>query len=414
MAIDFSFPPELDEIRLEVRNFMDTVVRPIEQKAKESNWGRDDWIKAIIDMRTQARERGLWLPHMPKEWGGMGLGHVAMAAVSAEAARTAMGPFALNAQAPDEGNMHTLLHWGTDEQKQQYLKPLCDGVIRSCFAMTEPEVAGSDPTLIQTRAYEDGDEWVINGHKWFISGARGAKFAILIARTEDDPEVPQAANTAFLVDTPQQGWEIVRDVETMAGGHNHCEIRITDLRIPKDKMLGGRGQGHLLGQYRLGPARLAHCMRWIGQAETALEMMVDRALNRYSHGSLLAEKQGIQWLIAESTIELYQCKLMVLHAAYLIDAGGNDPSKVDFRGEVSMTKHFVANSLWRIIDRAIQVHGALGYSTDTPLADMLKQARWSRFADGADEIHLMRTAQRTIATYKDTGSTRAATGNLPL
>ena len=423
MAIDFTFPPEIEEIRFKVRDFMNTVVRPIEEKAESESWGRDDWVRAIIEMRTAARDAGLWLPHMPEEWGGMGLGHVAMAAVSAEAARTRMGPFALNAQAPDEGNMHTLLHWGTDDQKEKYLRPLCDGfqlvdgkprAFRSCFAMTEPEVAGSDPTLIQTRAYQDGDEWVVNGHKWFISGATGASFAILIARTEDDPEVPQAANSAFLVDLPAEGWNNVRDIETMSGGHNHCEIVIEDLRLPGEAMLGGRGQGHLLGQYRLGPARLAHCMRWLGQAETALEMMVDRSLNRYSHGSLLAEKQGIQWLIAESTIELYQAKLMVLHAASLIDAGGNDPSKVDFRGEVSMTKHFVANMLNRVIDRAIQVHGALGYSTDTPLAGMMTQARWARFADGADEIHLMRTAQRTIATYKDTGSTRAATGNLPL
>jgi acyl-CoA dehydrogenase len=155
-------------------------------------------------------------------------------------------------------------------------------------------------------------------------------------------------------------------------------------------------------------------MRWIGQAETALEMMVDRALSRYSHGSFLAEKQGIQWLIAESTIELYQSKLMVLHCAYLIDSGGNDPSVVDFTGEVSMTKHFVANMLNRVIDRAVQVHGALGYSTDTPLAHMLTQARWARFADGADEIHLMRTAQRAIASYTDTGSMRKATGSLPI
>jgi acyl-CoA dehydrogenase len=423
MAIDFTFPPEIDEIRFKVRDFMDTVVRPIEEKAEAESWDRDDWVRAIIEMRTAAREAGLWLPHMPEEWGGMGLGHVAMAAVSAEAARTRMGPFALNAQAPDEGNMHTLLHWGTDDQKEKYLRPLCDGfavvdgkprAFRSCFAMTEPEVAGSDPTLIQTRAYQDGDEWVVNGHKWFISGASGAAFAILIARTEENPDLPQAANSAFLVDLPAEGWNNVRDIETMSGGHNHCEIVIEDLRLPNEAMLGGRGQGHLLGQYRLGPARLAHCMRWLGQAETALEMMVDRSLNRYSHGSLLAEKQGIQWLIAESTIELYQAKLMVLHAASLIDAGGNDPSKVDFRGEVSMTKHFVANMLNRVIDRAIQVHGALGYSTDTPLAGMMTQARWARFADGADEIHLMRTAQRTIATYKDTGSTRAATGNLPL
>ncbi|HET7719750.1 MAG TPA: acyl-CoA dehydrogenase family protein [Acidimicrobiales bacterium] len=423
MAIDFTFPPEIDEIRFKVRDFMDTVVRPIEEKAEAESWGRDDWVRAIVEMRTAAREAGLWLPHMPEEWGGMGLGHVAMAAVSAEAARTRMGPFALNAQAPDEGNMHTLLHWATDAQKEKYLRPLCDGfqvvdgkprAFRSCFAMTEPEVAGSDPTLIRTNAYQDGDEWVVNGHKWFISGATGAAFAILIARTEENPDLPQAANSAFLVDLPADGWNNIRDIDTMSGGHNHCEIVIEDLRLPGDALLGGRGQGHLLGQYRLGPARLAHCMRWLGQAETALEMMVDRSLNRFSHGSLLAEKQGIQWMIAESTIELYQAKLMVLHAASLIDAGGNDPSKVDFRGEVSMTKHFVANMLNRVIDRAIQVHGALGYSTDTPLAGMMTQARWARFADGADEIHLMRTAQRTIATYKDTGSTRAATGNLPL
>jgi acyl-CoA dehydrogenase len=359
-------------------------------------------------MRKAAHERGLWLPHMPAEYGGMGLGHVAMAAVSAEAAKARFGPFALNAQAPDEGNMHTLLHWGSSEQKEIYLRPLCEGRTRSCFAMTEPDVAGSDPTLIETRAVLEGDEWVIHGHKWFISGARGAKFAILIARTEEAPEIPQAANSAFLIDLPAEGWEIVRDVETMSGGHNHCEIRITDLRVPTDRMLGGRGQGHLLGQSRLGPARLAHCMRWIGQAEIALDMMVDRATKRFAHGSLLSEKQGIQWLIADSTMELYQAKLMVLHAAYRIDQGS------DFRTEVSMTKHFVANALGRIIDRAIQVHGALGYSLDTPLAQMATQARWARFADGADEVHQWRIAQRTIDAYLRDGSTRAATGNLPL
>jgi acyl-CoA dehydrogenase len=194
----------------------------------------------------------------------------------------------------------------------------------------------------------------------------------------------------------------------MSGGHNHCEILIEDLRVPAANMLGGRGQGHLLGQYRLGPARLAHCMRWIGQAEIALDMMVKRSLERYSHGSYLAEKQGIQWMIADSAMELYQCKLMVLHAAYKVEHG------MDFVAEVSMAKHFVANSLWKIIDRAIQVHGALGYSTDTPLANMMQQARWSRFADGADEIHQMRIAQRTIASYKDFGSTKKATGDLPL
>ncbi|MEY3074106.1 MAG: hypothetical protein RLZZ554_780, partial [Actinomycetota bacterium] len=228
--IDFSFPPEVEEVRLKVREFMDQVVRPRWDSIDQSD--RSQVVKAIVSLRKTAREDwSLWLPHMPKEWGGMGLGPTAMAAVSAEAGKVGIGPYVLNAQAPDEGNQHTLLHWGTPEQKEKYLKPLCEGTARSCFAMTEPEVAGSDPTLIRTTAYQDGDEWVINGHKWFISGARGAQFALLVARTEDDPDLPQAANSCFIVDIPSEGWEVVRDVETMSGSHNHCEIRITDLRV---------------------------------------------------------------------------------------------------------------------------------------------------------------------------------------
>ena len=350
-----------------------------------------------------------WSPHMPVEWGGMGLGHVELAMDQAEAGKTRLGPWVLNCMAPDEGNMHTLLHWGNDEQKGRYLRPLCEGTVMSCFAKTEPEVAGSDPTLIRTNAHRDGDEWIINGHKWFISNARRAQFAILIARTE--PDVPEGSSgdpAAFLVDIPSEGWHDVREVETKHGSTGHSEIVITDLRVSDAQVLGGRGNGHRLGQSRLGPARLAHCMRWIAQAQTALDMMVDRSLNRYSHGSTLAEKQGVQWLIADSAMELYQCKFMVLHAAYKIDRGD------DFCTEVSMAKHFVGNSLNRIIDRAVQVHGALGYSTDTPLASMLQHARWARLADGADEIHEMRIAERTIAAYKNEGSTRSATGNLPI
>ena len=249
----------------------------------------------------------------------MGLGPVAMAFVSAEAGRTGIGPFVINAQAPDEGNMHTLLHWATDEQKEKYLRPLAEGRSRSCFAMTEPEVAGSDPTLIQTSAVKDGDDWVINGHKWFISGAKGAQFAILIARTDPDADPPQARNSAFLVDLPHDGWR-------SSATSTRCTARATTARsasptsaCPPTAMLGDRGHGHLLGQYRLGPARLAHCMRWIGNAEIALEMLVDRALKRFTHGSLLADKQAIQWMISESAMELYAAKLMVLHAAYLIE-----------------------------------------------------------------------------------------------
>jgi acyl-CoA dehydrogenase len=411
MAIDFTLAPEHEEVRQRVRSFvLDTIVPATKDFDDENRvLARDEYIRTIFALRKQAKEEGLWLPHMPKEWGGMGLGHVELAMVQAEAAKTRLGPWVFNCQAPDEGNMHTLLHWANDEQKEKYLKPLCDGRRMSCFAMTEPEVAGSDPTLMRTNAVQDGDEWIINGHKWFISNARRANFAILLARTElDVPEGSRGATTAFIVDIPSEGWNDVREVETMHGSTGHSEIVIKDLRVHDSQILGGRGKGHLLGQYRLGPARLAHCMRWIAQAEMALDMMVDRSLNRYSHGSLLAEKQGIQWLIADSAMELYQCKLMVLHAAYKIDR------KEDFRTEVSMAKHFVANSLNRIIDRAIQVHGALGYSTDTPLANMFQHARWARFADGADEIHQMRIAERTIAAYKDTGSTNLATGGLPL
>ena len=412
MAIDFTLSPELEEVRNNVRDFIERVVKPGEETIEGSNGTEPlnpkDRISKLIEMRKEAFEEGLWRPHMPKEWGGLELGHVAMAMVQAEAAKSYYGPWVLNCQAPDEGNMHTMLHWATDDQKEKYLRPLCQGTATSCFAMTEPEVAGSDPTLIQTNAYQDGEEWVINGHKWFISNAHRANFAILIARTEDDPELPQAANTAFIIDLPSDGWTEAREIETMHGSTGHSEIIIEDLRVHDSQMLGGRGQGHLLGQYRLGPARLAHCMRWIAQAEMALDMTVERSLERYSHGSILAEKQGIQWMIADSAMELYQCKLMVLHAASKIDNGD------DFKSEVSMAKHFVANSLNRIIDRAIQVHGALGYSTDTPLAHMYQHARWSRFADGADEIHQMRIAQRTIAAFKDHGSTSSATGNLPI
>jgi acyl-CoA dehydrogenase len=408
MAIDFTFPPEVEEARQRMRAFVDEDIVPTETRLLAEAGGRADWRAELDRLRTRARELDLWMPHMPAEWGGVGLGPTALAAVSAESAKARWASYIVNCYAPDEGNMHTLLHWGTDDQKQRYLVPMCEGTVRSCFAMTEPEVAGSDPTLMRTRAVLDGDTWVINGHKWFISGARGARFAILLARTEDDPEVPQAATTAFIVDVPSDGWEIVRDVETMAGSHNHCEIRITDLRVPDTNRLGERGQGHRLGQHRLGPARLAHCMRWLGQIETALDLMVARATQRYSHGSYLSEKQGIQWLVSESAIELYQAKLMVLHAAYLIEHG------LPFTTEVSMAKHHVANTLWRVVDRAVQVHGALGYSKDSPLSDMLLQARWSRFADGADEIHKWRVAQAVIAAYVEHGTTHSATGDLPL
>lgn len=404
MSIDFTMPEEVLELRDRVRAFIKEEIEPAESQMQKTG----QWREGIIELRRKARQRGLWLPHMPPEFGGLGLGPLGIAMISAECGRNRLAPFIVNCQAPDEGNMHTLLHFATPAQKEKYLRPLCEGRVRSCFAMTEPEVAGSDPTQIQTHAEKQGDNWTINGHKWFISGAHGAKFAIVIARTDPEADPPQARNSAFIVDLPNPGFEIVRDIDTMAGRGNHCEIRFKNCIVPADSMLGPRGQGHTLGQVRLGPARLAHCMRWIGNAEVALEMMLKRAMERQVQGGKLIDKQAIQFKISESVMELYQSKLMVLHSAYLIE------NKLPFRQEVSMAKHHVANTLWRIVDRAIQIHGALGYSTDTPLESMLRHARSARLVDGADEVHLTQIARHTIEAYKHDGGTRAATGGADL
>jgi acyl-CoA dehydrogenase len=400
MAIDFTLPPDVTAVRERVRRFMQDEVAVAEERMRREG----HWRRGYAELRDKAKATGLWAPHMPPEFRGMGLGPLAMAFVSAECGRTLMGAYVLNCHAPDEGNMHTMLHHATAEQKEQYLRPLVDGKVRSCFAMTEPEVAGSDPTGIQTRAVKDGDHWVIDGHKWFISGARGAAFAIVIACTDPDATPRQARNTAFIVPTDAPGFTIVRDIETMAGHGNHCELRFEGMRVPDSAIMGGRGQGHRLGQARLGPARLAHCMRWIGNAEIALEMLTQRALDRRLHGGVLADKQLIQAMMAESAMELYAAKLMVLHAAYLIEKG------MPFRQEVSMAKHHVANMLWKITDRAIQVHGALGYSTDSPLERMLKHARSARLVDGADEVHLSQIAQHVIEAVREDGTSRRATG----
>ena len=407
MAIDFTFPPEVEDARMLVHKFFTEQVQP-RLSAISRGEVKEDYGVAVKDLRGTAKAQGLWAPHMPEEWGGMGFGITAVAAMSVEAAKFPMGPYIINCQAPDEGNMHTLLHFGTDDQKEKWLRPLIEGTARSCFSMTEPDTAGSDPTQIKTAAVEDGDEWVINGHKWFTSGAHGARFAIVIAKTDPDAEIAQARNSAFIVPTNSEGFEMVRDVQTMGKGGGHAEIKYNNVRVPRENMLGERGGGHKLGQVRLGPARLAHCMRWIGQIETALEMLIERAQNRYAHGSLLSEKQGIQWMMSESALDLYAAKLMVLHCAYKIENG------MDFRSETSMAKHHVANTLWKVTDRALQVHGALGYSNDSPLAQMLIDARWSRIADGSDEVHLMRIADMVMRSYNETGSINHATGDLPL
>ena len=313
MAIDFTLSPDVEDVRQRVRKFMDEEVRPSEQKLRENDADRNGYrlrhrpdcvsgrTISACGTRTCPRSGAAWAS-ATSPWRSSPRRPGARAWARSSSTR----------RRPTRATCTRCSTTPTTSRRRRYLRPLAEGRSRSCFAMTEPEVAGSDPTGIQTTAVKDGDDWVINGHKWFISGAKGARFAILIARTDPDADPPQARNSAFLVDLPAEGWEIVRDIDTMAGVGNHCEIRITDLRVPAKNMLGERGHGHLLGQYRLGPARLAHCMRWIGNAEVALEMLVDRALKRESHGSLLADKQAIQWMMADSAMELYAGKLMVL------------------------------------------------------------------------------------------------------
>jgi len=293
--------------------------------------------------------------------------------------------------------MHTLLHWATDEQKEKYLRPLCEGRVMSCFAMTEPEVAGSDPTLIQTRAVKDGDHWVINGHKWFTTGAVGASIAIVMAVSDPDA-APHLRASMILVPTDAKGFNLVRSVSVMGhtAGGGHCEIRYEDCRVPITSTLGPEGGGFMIAQARLGPGRIHHCMRAIGAAERAIEMMCRRANTRVAFGEPLAKKQFVQEMIATSRMEVDQARLLTLYAAWKMDTVG----KREARQEISMIKVIAANVVMQVLDRAIQVHGALGVTDDTPLAGMWRGLRMLRFADGPDEVHKMVIARRELGRFK--------------
>jgi acyl-CoA dehydrogenase len=302
-------------------------------------------------------------------------------------------PMSFNCSAPDTGNSEILIDHGTPEQKEQFLQPLLDGDARSCFSMTEPEVSGSDPTTLQTAAVLDGDEWVINGHKWFTSGANGAAFAIAMVVTDPDaPPYTRASMILVPVDTP--GFNLIRNVPVMGHdeGPGHCEIRYEDCRVPKDNLLGERGAGFVIAQDRLGPGRIHHCMRAIGTAERAIEMMCDRANNRDSFGGPLADKQFVQDFIAKSRMEVDQARLLTLYAAWQMDTEG----KRRARQAISMIKVVAANMVMDVLDRAIQVHGSLGMSDDTPLAAMWRFSRMLKVADGPDEVHKMVIARREL------------------
>jgi acyl-CoA dehydrogenase len=401
-VIDFTIPPELEELRAKVAAFVGDKVLPAEVGLAE-----DDLEVVLQPLRKRAREAGLWTPHLPPEWGGLGVGPLGMALISQECGASALASLALNAMAPDEGNMHLLLHAGTEEQKETYLRPLAAGEMRSCFAMTE-RAAGSDPTMLRTTATVDGEGWVLDGEKWFISGANGAGFAIVVAATDPEAESRHRRHSLFLVDAGTPGWKVVREIPVMGthGPGGHCEVLLESCRVPADALLGERGAGLALAQARLGPARLAHAMRWIGMAQRALDLAAARALDREAFGKSLSEHQAVQWMLADSATQLYASRLMVLHAAWKIETGQ------DHRQEVAFVKVFVSEALGDIVDRALQIHGALGYSGDLPLERFYRDARAARLYDGPSEVHRMAIARALLKAAEETGRTRRALGGL--
>lgn len=390
--IDFSIPPDLEVTRQRLAEFMEQYVYPNEGLMIE-----DEGLPIDLERELQAKvkEQGLWAPNLPREWGGMGIGFIGQALVNEIIGRSVIAPRIFGSAAPDAGNAELLLIAATAEQQERYLRPLAAGEVRSCFAMTEPEVAGSDPTGLQTSAQRSGDEWVINGHKWFISGAIGSAFAIVMAVTDPAANSHNRASM-ILVPTDTPGFEIIRAVPVMGSGGvgGHCEIRFNDCRVPVGNLLGGIGQGFKLAQARLGPGRIQHCMRWIGAAQRSFEMMCRYALERKSFGEPLAKKQTVQNWIADSAAEINAARLMTLNAAWQLDRGE------DARVAISLIKFYGARVLHDVIDRAIQVHGALGYSKDTPLEMFYRDARAARIYDGPDEVHRQAVAQRILQSFK--------------
>jgi acyl-CoA dehydrogenase len=389
---------------------MDEHVYPVEAEAMAA---LDDEVKPgvaypeiIVGIRERARAEGLWNMFMPGDEHGTGLTNWEYGLLCEEMGRSpVVAPMAFNCAAPDTGNTEILAEHGTDEQQRQWLEPLLDGDIRSCFSMTEPEVAGSDPTTLQSRAELIDGEWVINGHKWFTSGAVGAEIAIAMVVTDPDA-APYARASMIIVPIDAPGFDLVRPVPVMGHdkGPGHCEIRYVDCRVPEANLLGPRGAGFAIAQDRLGPGRIHHCMRAIGTCERAIEMMCRRANEREAFGSKLADKQFIQDFVAKSRMETEQARLLTLKAAWKMDTEG----KREARREISMIKVVAANVVMDVLDRAIQVHGSLGMSDDTPLAAMWRYSRMLKVADGPDEVHKMVIARRELNRYGRPGDDDAA------
>ncbi len=397
--MQFEYSDTVKALQRDLERFMDEHVYSNESVAAEQVEASGDphhQPQIIEELKQKARSIGLWNLFLPDPEHGAGLSNLEYAPLCEIMGRSSIAPRIFNCAAPDTGNMEILAEFGTPEQKERFLRPLLDGEIRSCFSMTEPEVSSADPTQLQTLAKRDGDQYVINGHKWFTSGAIGAEFAIVMAVT--NPEAPpheRASQIIVPIDTP--GFNILRPVSVMGhvGGGGHCEIRYEDCRVPAVNVLGQEGAGFAIAQARLGPGRIHHCMRCIGGAQRAYEIMVHHAANRKLQGEPLGEKQFVQEFIATSKMEIEQARLLTLKTAWMMDTVG----KKEARQEISMIKVVAANLLMNVCDRAIQTMGALGVSDDTPVAAMWRNGRALRIADGPDEVHKMVIARRELQKY---------------
>lgn len=399
--MDFSIPSDIEQLRHDIRLFIDTEIIP-----HEAEWLRREeelYPKCVEDsdevrmLQEHVKRMGWWAGHLPADAGGMGLSVMHYGLLNEIIGRAYFAPRIFGSNAPDSGNAEILWHYGTDEQKEQFFWGLQRGEVRSFFSMTEPDVSGADPSMLAATAELDGDEWVINGRKWYSTNANGAGFGIVMAMTDPDASTYQRYSQ-IIVPAETEGLYLVRPISVMGhtAGPGHWEIEYDNVRVPAKNLLGKRGEGYAIAQARLGPGRIHHCMRWLGQAQRGLELMCEYAAKRHAFGGPLADKQTVQNWIAESAAEIQAARLMVLHAAWKIDQLGARAARVD----ISLIKFTTANMLMKVLDRAIQVHGGLGVADDTPLAFMWRQGRAARIYDGPDEVHKMVVARALTKPVK--------------
>lgn len=384
--MDFALSPEVDRIRLSIREFVEQRLIPLESDRATYDEHENITDALLETLRAEAKAAGLWALNMPRERGGLGLTLAEIAPCYEEMNRSIFGPVIFNAAAPDDGNMRVILQTGTEAQKARWLQPVIDGEVRSAFAMTEPDGCGSDPSLTYTTATRTNTGWKVHGRKWFITGAGAAKHFILIARTSDDP---RKGLSALLFHADQPGWRIVRRIPIMGpeehGGH--CELEFDGLEIPHENILLGEGDGNKVLQTRLGPARLTHCMRWMGLARRSLEIALAYTEQRASFGAKLIDHESVQGLLGAAALQVQMARMLTMQAAWKLDQG-------DYaRKEVSQAKIVAADALQQAVDTSLQLLGAKGYSKDTPLEWIYRYARQARLVDGASEVHRMVIAQ---------------------